>query len=289
MRIFRSIQRSAKLAAFFVIPALLSSCDFEYDLPEEGSIPDATPPMANFAFTQGDGENWNTYSFANLSMSATDYEWDFGDGNTSTEHDPQNTYSGEGTFTVSLKAMDKLGAESVFSSEVVVVEPEAPTATIPVILEPSFEDLSLPDGTGDGRDSWRNDFGGVIQITSSPVQDGSQAAKFPSAGDRVAYQDGLQVTPNTDYILTYYYTLKTDNPGSITLTVLGGSIADLSEVEGATLAAFEGTDQSDSGTYVKVDLLFNSGANETMSILIMNQGVEARLDNLSIDLADPGL
>lgn len=270
--------------AMFMAMALFWSCDFEYDLPEEGSIEDLTPPEAVFSYTQGDFDNWLTYSFANLSNSATDYEWDFGDGNTSTAQDPSNTFPAEGTYTVTLKAMDKLGAVSEMSQEISVVEPEAPAAKIPNILEPSFEDLTLPDGTGDGRDSWRNDFGGVIQITSSPVQDGSQAAKFPSAGDRVAYQDAIEVTPNTEYVLTYYYTLKNDLTGSVTLSVLGGTITDLAEVDAATLAAFEGTDQTDPNTYVKVDLPFNSGANTTISILIMNQGVEARVDNLSADV-----
>ncbi|TDQ32417.1 PKD domain-containing protein [Zeaxanthinibacter enoshimensis] len=283
----KSILNKLNLSAItpgLIIMVLLTACDFEYDLPEEGSFEDKTPPSANFTYSQGEGDNWMVYSFANQSTSATDFEWDFGDGNSSTELDAQNTYPGEGTYTVTLTASDKLGVTNVSSQVVEVVEPEVPLARIPVILEADFEDNSLPDGTGDGRDSWRNDFGGVIQITSSPVQSGAQAAKFPSAGDRVAYQDGLEVTPNTEYVLTYYYTLKTNNPGSITLTVLGGTITDLAEVAGATLASFEGTDQDSASTYVKVDLPFNSGANETISILITNQGEEARLDNITIDL-----
>ncbi|MDC6352208.1 PKD domain-containing protein [Zeaxanthinibacter sp. PT1] len=262
---------------------LLVACDFEYELPEAGSLDDQTPPEANFSYAQGEGDDWMVYSFSNLSSSATDFMWDFGDGNSSTELDAKNTYPGEGTYTVTLTVSDKLGASSSTSEVIEVVEPEVPAAITPVVLEHSFEDLSLPDGTGDGRDSWRNDFGGVIQITSSPVQDGDQAAKFPSAGDRVGYQDGIAVTPNTDYVITYYYTLKTNNPGSITLSVLGGTITDLAQVPDATLVAFAGTDQTSASTYVKVDLPFNTGANETISILITNEGEEARLDNISIE------
>ena len=57
----------------------------------------------------------------------------------------------------------------------------------PIILEAGFEDDTLPEGGGDGRDSWRNsDLGGVIQITGSPVTFGDQGAKLPvPAGDRV--------------------------------------------------------------------------------------------------------
>ena len=260
----------------------LTACDFEYDIAEEGSLADLTPPTASFSASQSEVD-FLQYSFANQSNSATTYAWDFGDGNTSSEVDPVNIFPSEGTFTVSLTASDALGATSTFSMDVTVVEPEEPEAITPVVLEADFEDKTLPDGTGDGRDSWRNDFGGVIQITSSPVQSGSQAAKFPSAGDRVAYQADIAVTPNTDYVLTYYYTLKTSNPGTITLSVIGGGISDLSELDGAKLADFVGDDQTSANDYVKVDLPFNTGANARIAILITNQGEEARLDNISIE------
>ena len=128
--------------------------------------------------------------------------------------------------------------------------------------------------------------GGVIQITSSPVFEGSQASKYPSAGDRIAYQE-LTVTPNSEYILSYVYTLKTNNPGSITVSVIaGGGHTDLNSALAATIENFEGTDQSDSSTYVPVNIPFNSGANDTVSILVTNQGEEARIDSFSIALGD---
>lgn len=277
----KTIKFLAAVLTMMCTIGLTSSCDFDYDLPEEGSIPDETPPSANFSAAQSDSD-FLLYNFANLSTSATMYEWDFGDGNTSSEIDPSNTYPDEGTYTVNLTASDGLGETSTFSMDITVVEPEEPEAIVPVILEADFEDNSLPDGSGDGRDSWRNDFGGVIQITGSPVQSGDQASKYPSAGDRVAYQENIAITPNTDYIITYYYTLKTNNPGSVTLTVLGGGITDLSEVDSKKLVDLVGTDQEDSGTYTKVDLLFNTGANSSIAILITNEGEEARVDNISI-------
>ena len=280
------IKNSSKLAKALLCMFALTltvSCDFEYELPEAGSIADLTAPMASFSASQSE-DNYLSYSFSNLSSSAINFEWDFGDGNTSTSKDVSNTYQSEGSYTVTLTVSDALGVKNTISKIITVVKPPAPAAKIPTILEASFEDNSLPDGTGDGRDSWRNDFGGVIQITSSPVQDGSQAAKFPSAGDRIAYQSGLEVTPNTDYVLTYYYTIKTSPEGSITLNVLGGSIGSLSEVSSKSLASHVGVDQSDDSAYTKIDLEFNSGANETISLLITNEGAESRLDNLSIEL-----
>ncbi len=280
----KNIKDLLNIMILVIMVSIVSSCDFGFELPEAGSIPDLTPPSAEFAAAQS-ADDFLRYDFSNLSNSATMYEWDFGDGNTSSELDPSNVFPAEGSYTVTLTVSDNLGATDTYQQVIEVIEPEAPPAIIPEILEASFEDNSLPDGTGDGRDSWRNDFGGVIQITSSPVHDGSQASKYPSAGDRIAYQE-MAVTPNTDYKLVYYYTLKTDNAGSVTVTVLGGGITDLSQVPDATLAAFEGTDQASSSTYTRVELPFNSGANATMAILITNQGVEARVDALSIELAE---
>ena len=258
----------------------LSSCS-DFELPEAGSIPDLTPPSAAFGASVSPDNNL-TINFANLSKSSTDYMWDFGDGNTSTNKDASNTYPDIGQYTVTLIASDKLGATSTTSQMVVVEERKA---ILPIIQESGFEDGTLPDGSGDGRDSWRTDLGGVIQITSSPVNSGGQAAKFPSAGDRVGYQ-ALTVSPDTDYIVTYYYTMKESGDGSMTVAILGGGITDLDDAEAATIVKEVGTDQTDANAYTKVDLFFNTGDNTTIAILMTNIGVESRVDDVSIALSE---
>ncbi len=250
------------------------SCENELDLPSSGSQEDMTPPEANF-IASVDVNNFDIYNFANLSTSATTFAWDYGDGNTSTSVDGQNQYAAEGVYTVTLTASDALNVVSTFSTEIEVIEPEVPDAIIPVILEPSFEDLSLPDGTGDGRDSWRNsDLGGVIQInTSTTVPDGDQAAKLPSDGSRIGYQE-LEVTPNTDYVITYQYRIE-DPGGSATVAILaGGGFTDITTTDDAILTSFTGAEEA----YTFVSLAFNSGANSIVSILMSNESVEARID-----------
>ena len=263
-----------KGAIFLFLSIFLSSCDFSYDLPEANSIQDETPPSASFDFKTNDAD-FLQVDFTNFSGSATDYTWDFGDGNSSTDSDPSHTYAGVGTYTVSLTASDKLNASSTASKTVVVEEPTS--IPLPVVLEPGFEDLSLPDGTGDGRDSWRNDLGGVIQITSSPVYEGEQAAKLPSAGDRVGYQ-AIAVLPNNDYRLSFHYTMKSD-PGTLTVAILDRDIADLSEAAGASIASSALTDNSDADTYVNEIIEFNSGDNSVVYILFTNVDSECRLDS----------
>ena len=273
------------LPVFALLAFTIQSCEDQFEPAGANSKADETPPMSSFSYSQGqgDGEVWKDYSFANLSTSATTYVWEFEGGATSSDVDPTFTFPGEGLFMVTLTASDALGVDSVFSETIEVVEPEIPNAIVPEILEPSFEDNSLTDGSGDGRDSWRNSaLGGVIQITSSPVQNGSQAAKFPSAADRIAYQE-LTVSPNSDYVLTYYYTLKTNNPGSVTVSVLAdGGHTDLVTALAAKIEDFEGTDQTSSSDYVQGNIPFNTGAQSVISILITNQGEEARVDNFSI-------
>jgi PKD repeat protein len=263
---------------FLLIGMVISvSCENELDLPEAGSRADTMPPEANFSATR-DVNNFDIYTFSNLSTSATTYAWDYGDGNTSTTIDGQNQYAAEGVYTITLTASDALGMTSTFSSDIEVIEPEEPDAIIPVILEASFEDNSLPDGTGDGRDSWRNsDLGGVIQInTSSSVPDGGQAAKFPSDGSRIAYQE-IEVTPNTDYTITYSYRLEGAG-GEATVAILpGGGYTDLTVAQGAAIVEFTGSVED----YTLTTLNFNSGVSSTVSILIYNANVEARVDNFT--------
>ncbi|MEM1119056.1 MAG: PKD domain-containing protein [Bacteroidota bacterium] len=158
----------------------------------------------------------------------------------------------------------------------------ASAAFIPMIGEFGFEDNSLPDGTGDGRDSWRNDLGGVIQITSSPVNSGSQAAKMPSGGDRVGYQQ-IAVEPNTKYRVSFFYTMKDNNEGSLTVSILDGSmVTDLSQVPAATITSITVDDKTDPSTYIMESMEFSSGNNSVIGILFTNEGVECRVDDFSI-------
>ena len=97
--------------ALFTALIMLVGCKEEY--PAAGSIPDNTPPQANFSFAQLASDNYLEVTFTNLSTSSTDYLWDFGDGNTSTDFEPVHIYAAEGTYTVTLVSSDKLDVESL--------------------------------------------------------------------------------------------------------------------------------------------------------------------------------
>jgi len=263
---------------------LLNAC--EEEIPGASEIDDLTPPSAGFSFNRGSTDPLEV-NFSNLSSSATIYAWDFGDGNTSTDKDPSNTYAEYGTYEVTLVATDNLDASDTTTLEVAVVE--GPYQ--PFILEFSFEDLQLSGATGDGRDSWRNsDLGSVIQITSSPVRTGEQAAKLTGiAGDqRIGYQL-ITVEAESNYDVNFYYTMNDDQAGWITVSVLSGPVTTHDEAVAATIGSITVNDQSDPDVYVAAKISFNSGSSTEVVIYFFNEGtVESRLDDFSIDIAPEG-
>jgi PKD repeat protein len=62
-----------------------------------------------------------TVAFSNNSTTATTYNWNFGDGQTSTEASPNHVYSAIGTYTVTLIANNNCGADTT-TSEVTIIE-----------------------------------------------------------------------------------------------------------------------------------------------------------------------
>lgn len=270
------------LIGLFAITAILWGC--RKDLPEAGSIDDLTPPTAEFTFAQFSPDNYLEVTFSNRSTSSTDYLWDFGDGETSAEAEPVHVYSAEGEYTVKLTASDKLGVTSISEQKFTLTEP---SAFIPPIWEASFEDGQLDGGSGDGRDSWRNsDLGGVIQITDDPVKTGDQAAKLTGdpSDKRIGFQQ-LTVTENTVYDVSFFYTMKDDQPGSLTVSILSGPVTSHAEALAATIGSLTVSDQADPDSYTRGTVSFFSGPSTEIAIYFFNDGsVETRLDDFSINI-----
>lgn len=90
----------------------------------------------------------------NLTSNGVTYSWNFGDGNTSTAANPSHTYSGAGTYTVTLFADDGNGNTDWYDVDVVVSSPPVlsfnlqPTASssTPITLT-----ASPPGGTFSGN------------------------------------------------------------------------------------------------------------------------------------------
>jgi PKD repeat protein len=81
---------------------LVTNCGTVDDTIEVFDIP---APVANFTSTN----SFYTYVFTNTSTNATSYSWNFGDGNTSTQQNPLHIYGADGTYTVTLTAVNSCG------------------------------------------------------------------------------------------------------------------------------------------------------------------------------------
>jgi PKD repeat protein len=87
------------------------------------------PPVANFSASPLSGTAPLIVYFTNLSQGATNYAWDFGDGNSSTNANPANTYALPGSYNVSLVAIGPGGTNSLGRPAYILV-----TEMPPVIL-----------------------------------------------------------------------------------------------------------------------------------------------------------
>jgi PKD repeat protein len=86
-------------------------------------------PEADFNVTGRTGTGIVTTQFTDASSEdVTTWSWDFGDGTTSTEQNPQHVYSQPGTYTVTLTVTGPGGTTTVTQEDVIVVSWPAPVA-----------------------------------------------------------------------------------------------------------------------------------------------------------------
>lgn len=90
----------------------------------------ASQPVSSFAFTV----NNNVVNFTSSSTIATGYitnfNWDFGDGSTSTQQSPEHTFSASNTYLVTLTSTGIGGCTAVSSQNVTVVVPPSISSNV---------------------------------------------------------------------------------------------------------------------------------------------------------------
>ena len=298
-----------KSALALVLVATVSSCDptldsLSYDLPDANSKADLTPPTASFSAAES--QDFLTWTFGNTSSSATDYAWDYGDGNSSTGVDGINTFPDEGTYTVTLTASDKLGVTSTFSMQIEVVEPPIPAAIIPEVLNGDMEA---------GSENWRMDFSnGWDNYGFESSGDGStfdydndtgaktkgakwnlkrSAGEYANPNTRHAIQ-GLTVSPGRDYILEFEYAIKDDEAADpvggrrIVGEILPGHFTDGADAfavsdAGNALVSHIGDVVEGKGNFKLVKVPFTADDSGLITIFIYGvTPVDAYVDNVKV-------
>lgn len=276
----------------------IGSCDYEFELPEANSIPDATPPSANFESAQSD-LNFLLYNFANLSTNAIEYSWDFGDGNSSTELDGVNTYPAEGTYTITLTASDALGVTSTFSQDIEIIEPEEPDVPDPILVNSDFDKLPKSSGSDCSCSGWINKSIGDQGESSSGNGGSDNVVKFDNNEPDHLYQE-FEVVPNADYTVQIVTSFKSSEGGSfpsmLELRILAGagyvdgytpiyytetvdfpqddfgytSVAQVEDAANNLLVEVQENPNNDD--YITYTYTFNAGANDSVALFVRGIG-----------------
>lgn len=101
-------------------------------------------------------------NFANQSIGTLDYEWTFGDGNTSTDENPMHAYADNGVYTVSLTGTNSAGCSNTVTETDYINVALTQADFLPDVfgfcqpLEVNFSDSSI---SGSNIVSWEWDFG----------------------------------------------------------------------------------------------------------------------------------
>lgn len=155
--------------AFSVTLVVTNSAGCTKVLSKQNYIQMSAKPTAGFTATNtGSCFAPLTTSFSNTSVGATSYQWNFGDGTTSTAVAPTHTYNAPGAYTVTLVATSAAGCKDtlIIPSFISIGSLDAAytqsVTTTCVGTQVAFTNTSLP---GPGTSTWY--FGDGMQATST--------------------------------------------------------------------------------------------------------------------------
>ncbi|MBN4051253.1 PKD domain-containing protein [bacterium AH-315-M05] len=92
-------------------------------------------PVIDFSFNPAFGPPPLTVSFTDQSSGAISYNWDFGDGSTSTAQNPTHLYADTGIYQIELNAFDAYGCKDSIVKVIKVLRPLLDIAVIDVITD----------------------------------------------------------------------------------------------------------------------------------------------------------
>ncbi|MCD6572152.1 MAG: PKD domain-containing protein [Thermoplasmata archaeon] len=162
------------------------------------------PPIANFTYTPSNPITRSTITFTDTSSdhdtSIGSWLWDFGDGNTSTQHNPTHQYQVKGTYTVTLTVTDSYDGSTDNITKSITVLNSPPIANF-TYSPTNPTDLDTIQFT-----STSSDFDGTITNYTWDFGDGS-----------VSYEENPQHKYADNGVYTVTLTLK-DNENAINST-----------------------------------------------------------------------
>lgn len=155
-------------------------------------------------------------TFQNLSNGGTSYFWDFGDGNTSTEHSPTHNYNDTGTFVVTLIVYDPASCITSDTSSVEIVIAEAPELSV---------NSNVGACLGDSVQLFASGTPGYIWSPSAGLNDnGISNPKAIVENDIVYTVTGINHCGTDQESVTVTAYLDNTASGPDTATCIGGSV-----------------------------------------------------------------
>lgn len=107
-------------------------------------------PVANFTYTGDNNFAPCLVTFTNTSTNSVSYNWDFGDGQTSTSQTPSHVYNIGGIYNITLTAKNSIGIQDIVNKTVTIIN-------IPTKLKINsikLTAMSFTNQSGSGWDSW---------------------------------------------------------------------------------------------------------------------------------------
>jgi len=151
---------------YFVNVNQPSGCNFSMNYVASGA-----PLQSLFTYAL----NTNTITCTNLSVSASNYAWNFGDGSTSTLTNPVHTYSATGTYSVCLIASSSGCADTVckiINIAATAIQEQEMSSRISVYPNPAKENMFVDFGNnnfGKAKLTFRDLIGRIIYETRIPA------------------------------------------------------------------------------------------------------------------------
>ncbi len=104
------------------------------------------PPVADFSATPLTGNAPLIVQFNDLSTNATGWQWDFGDGGSSSQKNPSHTYQSAGSYTVRLTASNAAGQSIKTKTSYITVSQAPPPPPPPIAQDYTCTSVTVDSG-----------------------------------------------------------------------------------------------------------------------------------------------
>jgi len=161
-------------------------------------------PVASFSASPTAGNTPLRVSFTDISTGTPiSWNWNFGDGTSSTQKSPTHTYSAAGSYTVVLTVSNATGSNTVKKSNYIVANPsKSPVAAFSASTDSGKAPLTVRfnDQSTGSPTSWKWDFGDKIYSTAkNPVHKYSKKGNY-TVSLTVKNTAGSNTLKKTSYI-----------------------------------------------------------------------------------------